>query len=107
MRAKLGLREAMPDDENFIGETFGFLQQQRPDFTTFFRALSRLSSKVDREKRPKSESDFRDMFIDRAACDSWLKSWRAQLAGRGGHPSGQGKGFLGRGAIVGVSASAL
>ena len=42
MCAKLGLREALPDDETFIGETFGFLQEHRPDFTLFFRTLSKL-----------------------------------------------------------------
>src|SRR5690349_3030465 len=36
MRAKLGLRAAQADDEAFVGEAFGFLQQHRPDFTHFF-----------------------------------------------------------------------
>ena len=40
MRAKLGLREGLADDETFIGETFGLLQRHRPDFTLFFRRLS-------------------------------------------------------------------
>jgi uncharacterized protein YdiU (UPF0061 family) len=34
MLAKLGLRNGLPDDEDFIGKTFAFLQQHRPDFTT-------------------------------------------------------------------------
>jgi uncharacterized protein YdiU (UPF0061 family) len=80
MRAKLGLRGAMPDDEDFIGETFGFLQQHRPDFTTFFRTLSRLPAAVDRENRAKADAPLRDLFVDRAACDAWLDSWRARLA---------------------------
>jgi uncharacterized protein YdiU (UPF0061 family) len=88
-RAKLGLREALPDDVDFIGETFGFLQQHRPDFTTFFRLLSDLNAipqgdflrgAVSPENRPKSENAFRDLFIDRAACDNWLDGWRARLA---------------------------
>jgi uncharacterized protein YdiU (UPF0061 family) len=76
MRAKLGLREATPDDETFIGETFGFLQQHRPDFATFFRTLSRLPDTA----RPGSDAPIRDLFVDRAACDAWLDVWRARLA---------------------------
>ena len=79
-RAKLGLREGLPEEVDFIGETFGFLQQHRPDFTTFFRLLSDLNATVSPEKRPKSENAFRDLFIDRSACDNWLDGWRARLA---------------------------
>jgi uncharacterized protein YdiU (UPF0061 family) len=80
MRGKLGLRAAMPDDEDFIGETFGFLQQHRPDFTTFFRVLSRLPAVPDRENQAKTDAPLRDLFVDRAACDAWLDTWRARLA---------------------------
>ncbi|MBK7647230.1 MAG: YdiU family protein [Betaproteobacteria bacterium] len=80
MCAKLGLRETLPDDENFIGETFGFLQEHRPDFTLFFRTLSKLSAAVNPENRSKSENALRDLFIDRSACDLWLDGWRARLA---------------------------
>ena len=81
MRAKLGLREALPDDENLIGETFAMLQQQRPDFTLFFRALSLLLAvAVDREKSPKIDDPLRDQFVDRAAGDAWLVKWRARQA---------------------------
>ena len=79
MRAKLGLREALPDDEDFITETFGFLQQHRPDFTLFFRALSQLPA-VDSEKDAKTDAPVRDQFVDRAACEIWLARWRARLA---------------------------
>ncbi|HLO64699.1 MAG TPA: YdiU family protein, partial [Azonexus sp.] len=75
MRSKLGLRDGQPDDETFIGETFGFLQQHRPDFTLFFRALSGLSGTADA-----NDAALRDMFVDRAACDAWLENWRARLA---------------------------
>lgn len=79
-RAKLGLRAKLEGDEDFIGETFGFLQQHRPDFTLFFRALSRLPAAVDPEKAAKTDAPLRDMFVDRSACDVWLASWRARLA---------------------------
>lgn len=79
-RAKLGLRAKLDGDEDFIGETFGFLQQHRPDFTLFFRALSRLPAAVDPEKAAKIDAPLRDMFVDRSACDLWLAGWRARLA---------------------------
>jgi len=79
-RAKLGLRAKLDGDEDFIGETFGFLQQHRPDFTLFFRALSRLPAAVDPEKAAKTDAPLRDMFVDRSACDVWLAGWRARLA---------------------------
>lgn len=82
---KLGLRAALPGDEDFIGETFGLLQQQRPDFTQFFRALAHMpavaaTDAVDREKPAKIDDLLRDQFVDRAACDAWLARWRARLA---------------------------
>lgn len=80
MRAKLGLRTGLDDDEAFIGETFGLLQQHRPDFTLFFRALSRLPGKVEGEKSTKADAALRDLFVDRTACDTWLATWRARLA---------------------------
>ena len=75
MRAKLGLRDALEDDETFIGETFGFLQQHRPDFTLFFRTLSKLPGNA-----APADALLRDLFVDRAACDVWLANWRARLA---------------------------
>jgi uncharacterized protein YdiU (UPF0061 family) len=88
MRAKLGLRAGLAEDEDFIGETFGLLQQHRPDFTLFFRALSALPASldisanvaVDRNHAGKIDAPLRDLFIDRAACDAWLASWRARQA---------------------------
>ena len=85
MCAKLGLRAALPGDEDFIGETFGLLQQQRPDFTQFFRALAHMpavaaTDAVDPETPAKIDDLLRDQFVDRAACDAWLARWRARLA---------------------------
>jgi uncharacterized protein YdiU (UPF0061 family) len=79
LRAKLGLRAGLEGDEDFIGETFGLLQQHRPDFTLFFRSLSKLPA-VDSEKSAKTDAPVRDLFVDRAACDTWLATWRARLA---------------------------
>jgi len=77
MRGKLGLRAGLDDDEAFIGETFGFLQQHRPDFTLFFRTLSKLPGEAG---GPQADAPLRDLFVDRAACDAWLANWRARLA---------------------------
>jgi len=80
LRAKLGLRAGLPDDEAFIGETFAFLQQHRPDFTLFFRRLSRLPATVEAADTARTDAPLRDLFVDRAACDAWLQRWRARLA---------------------------
>ncbi len=80
MCAKLGFHQALPDDERFIGELFDFLQQHRPDFTLFFRALSALPAAVDRNNLTKTDAPLRDLFVDRRACDAWLLTWRARLA---------------------------
>jgi uncharacterized protein YdiU (UPF0061 family) len=80
MLAKLGLRDVLPDDETFIGDTFAFLQQHRPDFTLFFRALSKLNAAVHESKTAKTDSSVRDLFIEREACDVWLEQWRTRQA---------------------------
>ena len=80
MRAKLGLRGALVDDEAFIGETFALLQQNRPDFTLFFRSLAQLPGAVDAGNAAKTGAPLHDLFIDRAASAAWLEKWRARLA---------------------------
>jgi uncharacterized protein YdiU (UPF0061 family) len=80
LRAKLGLRAAAPDDEEFIGKTFALLQAQRLDFTGFFRALCALPGAVDPAAAPATDAPLRDQFVDRAAGDAWLSAWRARLA---------------------------
>lgn len=75
MGKKLGLRESLPDDERFIGETFGFLQQHRPDYTLFFRRLAALPAQAGPADRA-----LLDLFVDRAAASAWLAGWRERLA---------------------------
>lgn len=77
MRAKLGFCAADAGDEAFIGQTFTFLQTHRPDFTNFFRALSKLPAN---EEDTQADAPVRDQFIDRDAADAWLRNWRARLA---------------------------
>jgi len=80
MRAKLGLRSALPGDDALIDDTFALLQEHRPDFTLFFRTLSGLPAAVDGENRAKIDAPLRDQFIDRAAADAWLDRWRTRQA---------------------------
>ncbi|MFA5985579.1 MAG: YdiU family protein [Methylococcaceae bacterium] len=79
MQAKLGFQTEHPDDDNFIADMFGFLQLHRPDYTLFFRLLSRLTGSIDTAGQPKIDAPVRDLFIDREACDVWLRSWRMRL----------------------------
>ena len=85
MRAKLGLRIAADGDAEFIDQTFGLLQANRPDYTTFFRALSHLPGRVETAsaERPRIDAPVREQFADRARCDAWLVQWRARLAQEG------------------------
>ena len=83
MRAKLGLARALPGDEDFIGETFGLLQQQHPDYTQFFRRLGELPAQVDEATRTAADAPLRDLVIDRDGLDAWLALWRARLGAEG------------------------
>ncbi|MGE5472007.1 MAG: protein adenylyltransferase SelO [Bacteroidota bacterium] len=80
MGAKLGFHAPLADDVDFIGETFGFLQQHRPDFTLFFRSLAKLPAEVGPGSAAAADAPLRDLFIDRSACDAWLAGWRERLA---------------------------
>ena len=83
MRAKLGLARALPGDEDVIGETFGLLQQQHPDYTQFFRRLGELPAQVDEATRTAADAPLRDLVIDRDGLDAWLALWRARLGAEG------------------------
>lgn len=80
MQAKLGLLVDRPDDDNLIEQTFGLLQAHRPDYSLFFRLLSRLPGHhaADNEST-RTDAPVRDLFLDREACDAWLKLWRLRL----------------------------
>ncbi|WP_374266054.1 YdiU family protein [Zoogloea sp.] len=83
LRAKLGLAQALPGDEDFVGDTFALLQQQRLDFTQFFRRLGRLPARVDEAERAAADAPLRDLALDRDALDAWLALWRARLGAEG------------------------
>jgi len=79
MRAKLGLLVDRPDDDDFIEQTFVLLQAHRPDYALFFRQLSRLSGSAADNQNSKNDAPVHDLFLDREACDKWLKLWRMRL----------------------------
>ncbi len=79
MQAKLGLQFDRPDDDDFIAQTFGMLQAHRPDYSLFFRLLSRLPGRVVDNESTRTDAPVRDLFQDREACDAWLKLWRMRL----------------------------
>jgi uncharacterized protein YdiU (UPF0061 family) len=78
LRAKLGLRSAMPDDAALVDEMFAMLQASRVDFTLFFRRLGEL-----RIDSPATDEPLRDLVIDRAAFDAWAARYRSRLRQEG------------------------
>jgi uncharacterized protein YdiU (UPF0061 family) len=56
---------ALPGDEDFIGETFGVLQQHHPDYTQFFRQLGRLPGRADAAGPGATDAPVRDLHRPR------------------------------------------
>ena len=83
VRAKLGFADALPGDEDFVGETFGLLQRLRIDFTQFFRHLVGLPAAGRRRPPPATDAPLRDIVIDRFALDAWIDLRRARLKAEG------------------------
>jgi uncharacterized protein YdiU (UPF0061 family) len=75
LHAKLGLQTSLPQDEALIDAMFAMMQDSHVDFTLFFRRLGNLQRDNSKEDEP-----LRDLFIDRAAFDSWAVQYRARLA---------------------------
>jgi uncharacterized protein YdiU (UPF0061 family) len=79
MAAKLGLREVSPEAEAVVEALLGLLQDEQPDFTSFFRALS-ASLLGDRSR-------LHALLIDPARLGPWEQQWRALLEARGIQPA--------------------
>jgi serine/tyrosine/threonine adenylyltransferase len=75
MHAKLGLVDTVDGDPALISRVFEILHRGRVDFTRFFRSLSRVRAGDD-----SGDAGCRDLFIDRAAFDSWAGGYRARLS---------------------------
>lgn len=71
---KLGLLTQHDEDESLIDALLVIMQKNKVDFTLLFRKLSGL-----RIDQPAMDTELRDMFIDRAAFDTWAVQYRARL----------------------------
>jgi len=74
MRAKLGLREARPEDRALVADWLGLLHASRADYTNVFRALSGFR----RASEEKNEL-LRDCFLEREAFDAWAVRYKERL----------------------------
>ncbi len=79
MRAKLGLRESRPDDATLLTGLLELMQDNRMDYTIFFRSLSRF-----RQKPGERNEGLRDSFQDRDGFDIWAARYRERLRAEGG-----------------------
>jgi len=72
MRQKLGFAEQHDDDQKLLTNLLQLLENDRVDYTLFFRNLS----------QPLNDENLnlcRDLFLDREAFDAWFKSYQARL----------------------------
>ena len=76
MRAKLGLRQEMPDDESLMDALLERLRSERVDYTMSFRALAGALRGDDRV--------IGSIFDGSDALDAWITAWRDRLAIEGG-----------------------
>jgi serine/tyrosine/threonine adenylyltransferase len=72
MRAKLGMDDEQPGDDDLMDELVSLLQAQRVDLTSCFRALS---AAVLGDTAPSSSR-----FAEPASFDTWSDRWRARLS---------------------------
>ena len=79
VRAKLGLREARPDDAALVRDLLGLLHAQQADFTAAFRALSAWARGDGQRAAAR--------FADGAAFEAWAADWRARLEAEGTAPA--------------------
>jgi uncharacterized protein YdiU (UPF0061 family) len=70
MRLKLGLAQADPGDAALVDSLVQLLAAQRVDWTIFWRRLCHWGT------QPEA---VRDLFIDRAAYDTWAATYNARL----------------------------
>ncbi|MGA7802913.1 MAG: YdiU family protein [Gammaproteobacteria bacterium] len=77
MRAKLGLAQARAQDEALTSDLLALLQQDRVDYTNFFRALGGLGAKTGQH------GAVVDLFDDRAAFARWAGRYRERLRAEG------------------------
>ncbi|MGD8884804.1 MAG: YdiU family protein [Gammaproteobacteria bacterium] len=74
MRAKLGLNQAMDEDEALVQDLFALMAKDRVDFTIVFRRLCDFSTDPNSDNQP-----VRDLFLQRQAFDQWARRYRQRL----------------------------
>lgn len=86
MRRKLGLQQAdKRDDESLIADLFAALQDQKTDFTLFFRNLSEVSNTHGEPIPPKLEQTFKNGVPP--AFIRWLGRYRQRLCAENSDPA--------------------
>ena len=78
MRAKLGLMDEQPEDDELIRDFLGLLQASHADYTIVFRELSTFSSAAEA-----INEKLREHFLNRERFDAWAVRYRARLRGEG------------------------
>jgi len=73
LRTKLGLRRQEAGDRELVEDTLRLLAGEKTDHTIFWRRLSHFAA--DGQAAP-----VHDLFMDRTACDAWLRRYEARLA---------------------------
>ncbi|MGD8785310.1 MAG: YdiU family protein [Thioalkalispiraceae bacterium] len=73
MRAKLGFREAMPEDQQLLQDLLNLMQQNQVDYTILFRALGAFRINDSHNHR------LRDLFLDREGFDQWAQRYAERL----------------------------
>jgi uncharacterized protein YdiU (UPF0061 family) len=83
VHAKLGLTTTVEGDRALFDALFKLMQENRIDFTLFFRRLGELRVDVLDGDRAESDAPLRDLFLDRPGFDAWAVDYRARLRQEG------------------------
>ncbi|MEH6559081.1 MAG: YdiU family protein [Oceanicoccus sp.] len=80
-RSKLGLLQEKDGDVELVGALLHMLEQQKADYTNFFRLLSHCN-------HDSSEIDImlRDRFVDRQSFDTWMLQYQQRLIAENSDP---------------------
>jgi uncharacterized protein YdiU (UPF0061 family) len=83
LHAKLGLTTTQENDRALADTMFQLMQDNKVDFTLFFRRLGDLRLDVAEADREAADAPLRDLFLDRPAFDAWAVQYRARLRQEG------------------------
>src|SRR5438552_3305592 len=84
MRAKLGLREALPGDDPLLRGLLELMRESGADYTNVFRAF------CDFKQAPEARNEtIRGYFVDREAFDKWAERYKARPWAEGSRDEGR------------------